>query len=111
MITNILGVDAQFDTFYTMDPIHLEASQFIFYGVYHTVLYYETSSGKWIMKRVTDHEIFAVMNATGWPFGTQIFEKSDKAGGGSFMASLNICNDEQEFACEDGGCIPFDQRY
>ena len=52
-----------------------------------------------------------MMNATGWPFGTHVFEKSDKAGGGSFMASLNICNDEQEFACEDGGCIPFDQRY
>ena len=110
MITNILGVDAQFDTFYTMDPIHLEASQFIFYGVYHSVLYYETSSGKWILKKVTDHKIFAVMNASGWPFGTNVFVKSDKAGGGSFMASLNTCNDEKEFACEDGGCIPIDHR-
>lgn len=93
-----------------MDPRHLQSSQFIFYGIFGTVIYYEPTLAKFIMKKVTDHDIFAVMNITGWPFGTHLYEKSDKAGGGYFIASIYTCDDEEEFVCKDGCCIPIDQR-
>lgn len=42
--------------------------------------------------------------------GTHTYERSDKAGGGSFTANLYTCNDDEEFVCKDGACVSIEQR-
>ena len=107
----LIGFDKNFDIYYTVDPLQLQAWQLIIYGFYDTKLMKDEHMQKWKLSKVTDPAIYAIVNATGSPMGTHLYEKSDEAGGGSFTANLYACNDDEEFVCQDGTCVSIEQRY
>ena len=104
------GPDDTFDKHYTMDPMHLQKSKFIFYGMLNSVLYHEPSLQLWILRTKANNETYATMERANSPIGTHTYEKSEKAGGGSFLANIYNCDDEEEFVCKDGGCVPIEHR-
>ena len=110
IVANFQGFDDNFDVWYTIDPMHLQAGKFIIYGFKDTLLFLDQQLQKWRMVRVTDEDVYALTGSADPPIGTHSFNKSEKAGGGTFWANINACDDERDFACRDGGCVPIEKR-
>ena len=104
------GFDENFDILYSIDPMHLQAGKFIIYGFIDTLIFLDTQLQKWKIVRVTDQDVYALTNSIDPPIGTHLFNKSEKAGGGTFWANIYACDDESDFVCRDGGCIPIEKR-
>ena len=90
--------------------MQLQAAEFLIYGLFDSIMYYDEKLTKWKLMKVTDPDTYAIMNTTGSPMGTHLYEKSEGAGGGSFIANIYTCNDDEEFVCKVGTCIPIGQR-
>lgn len=83
---------------------------FNFNGFKSTIISYDNSTSKWMMKLSSDSNKYATTNGSLPPYGTKDYVLSEELGGGHITLNINACDDTREFNCQDGSCIMMEKR-
>lgn len=84
-----------------------------FRGFKDTTLQYDPIKEQWIMGLYSTNETFALTNSTEYPFGLHVWEI---VGDSCFTEKVNFVTlnvnacDDFEFNCDDGNCVPIEER-
>ena len=79
-------------------------------GFKSTLISYDNSTTKWMMKLSSDSDKYATTNGSLPPFGTKEYFLSKELGGGHITLNVNACDDKTEYNCQDGSCILMEHR-
>ena len=87
-------------------------NNFTLTGYTNSKIAFNSSTETWRIELLSDPNAYAVTNGINPPFGTQEYILSNYLIGGSgpILLNLNACNDLIEYNCQDGSCIPIEQR-
>ena len=102
--------DLPFDSLYTVTVHQMKMMDFNFMGFSRSIIVRHNNTSTWRMEMLGESNKYAVTNSTEPPFGTQKYVLSEDLGGGKIILNINACDDEHEFNCEDGSCIPIVRR-
>ena len=99
-----------FDSLYTVPLSEMKMGIFTFTGYQTSKIEFNKVNESWILQEVSNPEHYATTKGVHPPFGVQVYILSEELGGQNLSLSINACNDETEYGCDDGGCIPIENR-
>ena len=106
-----MPAELQFDTKYTVSMSHMNTIDYFRFSGYTTSsIVFDKTSSYWKIEVLSDTGQFAITNKSTPPFGTHDFVLSEAMGGIVVKVNINACEDKNEFNCEDGSCIPIEER-
>ena len=88
----------------------MKNGDFSFIGFTKSTITQHKNTNSWKMEILSDPKKYAITNGTLPPFGTREYHLSEDLGGGSITLTLNACEEGTEYNCDDGSCIPIEQR-
>ena len=88
----------------------MESQKWSLSGYTNSRIAYDNVTEGWKIEVLTDPDKFATTNAKLPPFGVREYHLSDGLGGGNVTLNINACDDETEYDCNDGICIPIGER-
>jgi hypothetical protein len=109
-----LPPDHPFDKYYSSTPSDIVNR--VFNGFTGTRIFFDTNSNSWKIVLIDNPNNYAEMVSSTQrqnqivPLGTNHFNFSTKLGRDQFSINMNVCNDEKEYNCQDGTCIPIYER-
>jgi hypothetical protein len=84
-----------------------------FRGYTNTFLFWDKENSQWTLQLYSNSSIYATLNEYDYPFGDRTWsihgEPCYEYESVEVMLNINSCN-EFEFNCQDGGCVPIEQR-
>ena len=84
---------------------------YTFDGYTNTKIFYQDEAKLWRMELFEDSSIHATTESSDYPFGIHQWKIVTPQVEGVITLSLNGCNEEKEFNCNDGVCIAIGDRY
>ncbi len=86
---------------------------FLLSGYYDSEIYFDETTESWRIGLTTDSELYAVANIStrSPPLGNICFTPSAELGGPDLIVNINPCDDDTDFNCQDGSCIPIEKRW
>ena len=88
----------------------MDLMDFTFHGYTRSSISFLQNATKWKIEMLADPNKYATTHGTIPPFGTKEYLLSAGLGSGNVALNLNACNDDEEFNCDDGRCIPIQMR-
>lgn len=88
----------------------MDLMDFTFHGYTRSSISFLQNATKWKSEMLADPNKYATTHGTNPPFGTKEYLLSEDLGSGKVVLNLNACNDDEEFNCDDGSCIPIQMR-
>ena len=88
----------------------MKIKDFSFFGYTSCLIAYDNATEAWKIEVLSNSKHFATINGTLPPFGTKHYLLSEDLGGGNIYLNINACDDENEYNCNDGGCISIEER-
>ena len=84
-----------------------------FDGYTTTRIHFDNVTKLWKMELLSDPSIYATTELVPveYPFGSHIWDVEAPAYKGDLEMNLNSCDDFDSFGCNDGGCIPIEERF
>ena len=83
---------------------------YTFDGYTNTKIFYQDEAKLWRMELFEDSSIYATTESSDYPFGINQWKIVTPQVEGVILLSLNGCNEEKEFNCNDGVCIAIGDR-
>ena len=83
---------------------------YTFDGYTNTKIFYQDEAKLWRMELFEDSSIHATTVSSDYPFGIHQWKIMTPQVEGVINLSLNGCNEEKEFNCNDGVCIAIGDR-
>ena len=99
-----------FDQIYITAVSAMKIGDFTFSGYSKSKIGNDKEEDGWKIEMISDPQKYARTNGTLPPFGTQVYRLSDDLGGGQVTLTLHACEERTEYNCNDGGCVPIEQR-
>ena len=88
----------------------MKNGNFNFHGYANSKITYDKVTNSWKIEILSEPKKYATTNGTLPPLGIREYLISDNLGGGWMTLSLDACDEEAEYNCNDGGCIPIQER-
>ena len=100
-----------FDKEYTVALEAMKNGDFSFNGYSNnSKISFDKVTNSWKMEILSEPIQYAITNGTLPPLGIREYHLSENLGGGSVTLTLHACDEGAEFNCNDGGCIPIQER-
>ena len=100
-----------FDQRYTMATHEFLNGHYSFDGYTNTKIFFENVTKLWRLELFEDSNIYATTESYDYPFGIQQWKIVSPNVRATIPLSLNGCNEQREFNCDDGVCIAIGDRY
>ncbi len=112
--THLTGLpsDSIFEYGYSSISSNMADGNFLLSGYYDSEIYFDEPTESWRIGLTTDPELYAVANIStrSPPLGNIRFMPSSELGGPDLIVNINPCDDDTNFNCQDGSCIPIEKR-
>ena len=84
-----------------------------FDGYTTTRIHFDNATKLWKMELLSDPSIYATTELipVEYPLGSHIWDVEAPAYIGGLELNLNSCDDFDSFSCNDGDCIPIEERF
>ena len=105
-----LNTEMIFDRLYTVTISQMQMRDFNFTGYSNSIIAFHKNAANWKLEMPADKNKYTITNGTLPPFGTKEYLLSNSLGGGIIALNINACDDKDEYNCEDGSCIPIEER-
>ena len=99
-----------FDRLYLVEPSQLMAKDFTFYGYQSSKIVHDIEDKNWKIEILSNSRDYAITNGSDPPLGTREYHLSESLGGGTVKLNLNSCDNNEEYNCDDGSCIPIEMK-
>ena len=99
-----------FDHRYTMATNAIINGHYSFDGYTNTKIFFENMTQLWRLELFEDASVHATTKSLDYPLGTHQWKVVTPTIQKVIPLSLNGCNDESEFNCNEGVCIAIQDR-
>ena len=102
-----------FDKYYAMNTDNILNGHYTLDGFTSTVITYDKVNEEWRMELQSESTTYFATtgkNDDEYPFGIKTWNISSSLFSGTKELSLNGCDDNTEFNCGDGSCLPIENR-
>ncbi len=101
-----IGLDAE----YSLNTDRLHGDFYTLVGYTSTWLYHDKTLGHWRLDLRTDKETWAITNSSDYPLGLRQWMINSTEFSGLSKLNIDVCDDQSEYNCNDGSCVPIIDR-
>ena len=93
-----------------MSTDELTHGHYSFDGYVTTKIVHSKTEHEWHMKLLAGDKESATTKALDYPLGVEVWNLKSPSYNGEIKLSLDVCDDETQYNCRNGMCVPLTER-